>query len=176
VIIDRLPDEVRAALGDESVPDWRAPMLATLTDKRFSDPRWLFERKFDGVRCLAFRAGDRVRLLSRNRRPLDTTYPELVDALATQDTSRFVVDGEVVAFEGRRTKLCAATGSARHYRSRRGTCSRHPRSPADTCRRCTPDGFAQSSSRRSRSRNGRGTASCATRATAVCAATRAQPM
>ncbi|OIN81974.1 non-homologous end-joining DNA ligase [Mycobacterium malmoense] len=105
-----LPGSVRAALHDEPVPDWRAPMLATLTDKRFSDPQWIFERKFDGMRCLAFRDGDRVRLLSRNRQPLNGTYPELVDALAAQHTTRFVVDGEVVAFEGRRTSFARLQG------------------------------------------------------------------
>ena len=92
------------------MPDWRAPTLATLTDKRFSDPQWIFERKFDGMRCLAFRDGDRVRLLSRNRQPLNGTYPELVDALAAQHTTRFVVDGEVVAFEGRRTSFARLQG------------------------------------------------------------------
>lgn len=105
-----LPGSVRAALHDEPVPDWRAPTLATLTDKRFSDPQWIFERKFDGMRCLAFRDGDRVRLLSRNRQPLNGTYPELVDALAAQHTTRFVVDGEVVAFEGRRTSFARLQG------------------------------------------------------------------
>jgi bifunctional non-homologous end joining protein LigD len=105
-----LPDSVRAALRDEPVPDWRAPTLATLTEKRFSDPGWIFERKFDGMRCLAFRDGDQVRLLSRNRQSLNGTYPELVDALATQRASRFVVDGEVVAFEGRRTSFARLQG------------------------------------------------------------------
>ncbi|OBF63276.1 ATP-dependent DNA ligase [Mycobacterium sp. 852002-50816_SCH5313054-b] len=100
-----LPASVRAALRDEPVPDWRAPTLATLTEKRFSDPDWIFERKFDGMRCLAFRDGDQVRLLSRNRQPLNGTYPELVDALGAQHTTRFVVDGEVVAFAGRRTSF-----------------------------------------------------------------------
>jgi bifunctional non-homologous end joining protein LigD len=105
-----LPESVRAALHDEPVPDWRAPTLATLTERRFSDPRWIFERKFDGMRCLAFRDGDRVQLLSRNRQPLNGTYPELVDALAAQHTTRFVVDGEVVAFEGRRTSFARLQG------------------------------------------------------------------
>ncbi|MEE6176716.1 non-homologous end-joining DNA ligase [Mycobacterium sp. 050134] len=100
-----LPAPVRAALRDEPVPDWCAPTLATLTDKRFSDPDWIFERKFDGMRCLAFRDGERVRLLSRNRLSLNDTYPELVDALGAQRTTRFVVDGEVVAFDGRRTSF-----------------------------------------------------------------------
>jgi DNA ligase D-like protein (predicted ligase) len=105
-----LPGAVRDALHDEPVPDWRAPTLATLTDKRFSDPQWIFERKFDGMRCLAFRDGDRVRLLSRNRQPLNGTYPELVDALTAQHTSRFVADGEVVAFDGRRTSFARLQG------------------------------------------------------------------
>jgi bifunctional non-homologous end joining protein LigD len=105
-----LPGSVREALHDEPVPDWRAPTLATLTDKRFSDPRWIFERKFDGMRCLAFRDADLVRLVSRNRQPLNGTYPELVDALTDQHTTRFVVDGEVVAFRGRRTSFARLQG------------------------------------------------------------------
>jgi len=80
-------------------------MLATLTDRRFSDPRWLFERKLDGERCLAFRDGERVRLLSRTRRHLDGTYPEVVDALARERVGDFVVDGEVVAFDRGRTSF-----------------------------------------------------------------------
>jgi DNA ligase D-like protein (predicted ligase) len=108
--LSSLPPSVRAALHDEPVPDWRTPTLATLTDKRFSDPNWIFERKFDGMRCLAFRDGDRVRLLSRNRLPLNGTYPELVDALGAQDDTRFVLDGEVVAFEGRRTSFARLQG------------------------------------------------------------------
>jgi DNA ligase D-like protein (predicted ligase) len=62
------------------------------------------------MRCLAFRDGGRVRLLSRNRQALNGTYPELVEALAAQHTSRFVVDGEVVAFEGRRTSFARLQG------------------------------------------------------------------
>jgi DNA ligase D-like protein (predicted ligase) len=92
------------------VPNWQSPTLATLTDRRFSDPQWLFERKLDGVRGLAFRDGDEVRLLSRNRLSLNGTYPEIVDALAKQDTAHFVVDGEIVAFEGRRTSFARLQG------------------------------------------------------------------
>ncbi|HZA76320.1 MAG TPA: non-homologous end-joining DNA ligase [Acidimicrobiales bacterium] len=80
-------------------------MLATLTDRRFSDPGWLFERKLDGERCLAFREGRNLQLLSRRRQPLGRTYPELVDVLATQEPPDFVVDGEVVAFEDGRTSF-----------------------------------------------------------------------
>ena len=73
-------------------------MLATLADQPFSDPDWVFERKLDGVRCLAFRDRGDVRLMSRNRKPLTDTYPEVAAALARQRKSRFVVDGEIVAF------------------------------------------------------------------------------
>jgi bifunctional non-homologous end joining protein LigD len=109
-VIGGLPDELRGALRDETVPTWRPPTLATLTDRRFSDPRWIFERKLDGVRALAFRDGDQVRLLSRNRLSLNNTYPEIVEALAKQDTSQFVMDGEIVAFEGRRTSFARLQG------------------------------------------------------------------
>jgi DNA ligase D-like protein (predicted ligase) len=97
---DRLTDDERAALKDAGHPDWLSPMLATLTDDRFSDPDWLFERKLDGERLLAFRDGDRVRLLTRNRKSAADTYPEIVKALGNQSASGFVVDGEVVAFDG----------------------------------------------------------------------------
>ena len=50
-------------------------MLATLTDRRFSDPNWIFEHKLDGERCLAFKHGPTVRLLSRNKQHLNNTYP-----------------------------------------------------------------------------------------------------
>ena len=93
VVIDGLPDDLRP-----------------LTDRRFSDPHWIFERKLDGVRGLAFRDGARVRLLSRNGQKLNGTYPELVEALVKQDRCRFVVDGEIVAFEGRRTRFSRLQG------------------------------------------------------------------
>jgi len=76
-------------------------MRATLTDERFSDPDWIFERKLDGERVLVFRQGKRVRLLSRNKKLLNNTYPELVDAYRKQPNGNFIVDGEVVAFQGR---------------------------------------------------------------------------
>jgi bifunctional non-homologous end joining protein LigD len=80
-------------------------MLATLTHERFSDPAWLFERKFDGERCLAYRSGRTVRLFSRNRKPLDGTYPEIAAALEKQASDSWVIDGEVVAFEGEQTSF-----------------------------------------------------------------------
>jgi DNA ligase D-like protein (predicted ligase) len=80
-------------------------MLATLTHERFSDPVWIFERKLDGERCLAWRSGPAVHLFSRNRKQLDDTYPEIVDALKAERAPSFLLDGEIVAFEGDRTSF-----------------------------------------------------------------------
>jgi bifunctional non-homologous end joining protein LigD len=88
--------------GGSQQPDWLEPELATLTADRFSDPAWLFERKFDGERCLAFRAGQQLRLMTRNRQQVTSTYPEIADALQAQQASDFITDGEVVAFDGDR--------------------------------------------------------------------------
>jgi bifunctional non-homologous end joining protein LigD len=80
-------------------------MLAVLTEERFSDPDWIFERKLDGERSLAFRRGTRLWLLSRTEQRLNDTYPEIVEALLAQDCTDFVVDGEIVAFEGAQTSF-----------------------------------------------------------------------
>ncbi len=100
-----LSESSQAKLRQTPFPAWVSPMLATLTDRRFSDPHWIFERKLDGERCLAFRDGDSIRLNSRNRHVLNEQYPELVRTLGKQPQRRFIVDGEIVAFEGRLTSF-----------------------------------------------------------------------
>ena len=100
--ITQSPAARRAALG---TPGWLEPELATLTKDRFSDPAWLYERKLDGERCLAYRSGDEVLLMTRNRQDVSRTYPEVRDVLAAQATPEFVCDGEVVAFEGAATRF-----------------------------------------------------------------------
>lgn len=105
-----LSGEERERLRTAPHPVWTAPMLAKLTDKPFSDPDWLFERKLDGERALAFRHGDGVRLLSRNRKSLNASYPELVEALARQPSTDFVADGEIVAFDGHVTSFARLQG------------------------------------------------------------------
>src|SRR5687767_15848813 len=57
--------ELRLAMP--RMPDWLEPMAATLTEERFSGPEWIFERKFDGIRGLAFKQGKNVVIYSRNR-------------------------------------------------------------------------------------------------------------
>jgi len=91
-------------------PSWIEPMLATLTNRRFSDHNWIFEHKLDGERCLAFRQGRAVRLLSRNKQRLNNTYPEVAEALEREADHDWVVDGEIVAFEGNRTSFAKLQG------------------------------------------------------------------
>jgi bifunctional non-homologous end joining protein LigD len=74
-------------------PDWVEPMAATLTQERFAGPEWIFERKLDGIRVLAFRRGRDVRLLSRNRLPQN--LPAVADAIASLPVQEIVLDGEV---------------------------------------------------------------------------------
>ncbi|MFO7960279.1 MAG: non-homologous end-joining DNA ligase [Nitriliruptoraceae bacterium] len=102
---ERLSAEDRERLREEPFPDWLDPMLATLTDDHFSDPDWLYERKLDGERVLAYRSDEGVRLVSRNATELNDTYPELHDALGRASRVAGVLDGEVVAFEGSRTSF-----------------------------------------------------------------------
>jgi bifunctional non-homologous end joining protein LigD len=108
--LDAVPEDERPLLRRRRHPRWVEPMAATLTDDHFSDPEWLYERKLDGIRLLAFGDGRRVRLLSRNQLDDTGAYPEVADALQAQDTTDFVVDGEVVAFEGRQTSFARLQG------------------------------------------------------------------
>ncbi len=76
-----------------AVPEWLEPMAATLTQERFNGPEWTFERKFDGIRLLAFKRGKLVRLLSRNRLPQH--IPALEAAIANLPVRDLIIDGEL---------------------------------------------------------------------------------
>jgi len=78
---------------DESFPDWLVPMAATLTQQRFTAEGWLFERKLDGIRLLAFKRGNDVRLLSRNALPQQ--HPALAAAIAALPRAELILDGEL---------------------------------------------------------------------------------
>jgi ATP-dependent DNA ligase len=75
-------------------------MAATLTDKRFTGPEWIFERKLDGIRLLAFKNGADVRLLSRNRLPQNAAYPSVVQAVEALPVHDVVLDGEATGVWG----------------------------------------------------------------------------
>ena len=100
-----------------AAPTTAGAMKAVLTDARFSDPEWIFERKLDGIRCIAIRDGGPVRLLSRNDLALNGRYPGVAAALDADPHTRFAVDGEVVAFEGAETSFArlAHPGAAIFY-------------------------------------------------------------
>jgi len=83
---------------ETKMPDWLEPMAATLTQERFSGPDWLFERKFDGIRLLAYKSGEGVRLFSRNRLPQH--LPEITRAVAGLPADEVILDGEVT-WDGR---------------------------------------------------------------------------
>lgn len=104
-LLGLLEPEERTSLQEGPVPKRVDPMLAVLTDEPFTDPDWIFERKLDGERCLAFRDGDQVRLRSRSHQELSGTYPELIAPLRDVESDHFVVDGEVVAFSGSHTSF-----------------------------------------------------------------------
>jgi DNA ligase D-like protein (predicted ligase) len=95
----------RALLKPEPLPDRVDPMKAVLTEERFSDPAWIYERKLDGIRCIAIKADQRVRLLSRNDLSLNARFAGVAAALEEDAGTRFVLDGEVVAFAGGQTSF-----------------------------------------------------------------------
>src|ERR1700729_3082458 len=89
-----------------AMPSWVEPQLATLTRERFSSEEWIFERKLDGERCLAFADSGGVRLLSRSQHDVTRTFPEIAGALsAKRHDGGLVIDGEIVAFEGSQTRF-----------------------------------------------------------------------
>jgi DNA ligase D-like protein (predicted ligase) len=108
--LERLLRDGDPRLRRRPQPDWIQPMLATLTENRFSDSDWMFERKLDGVRCLVLRRGKRVSLRSRNRKTINNHYPELAEAIGRQSPDRFIADGEIVAFEGGQTSFSRLQG------------------------------------------------------------------
>jgi DNA ligase D-like protein (predicted ligase) len=77
-------------------------MLATLTENLPGSGKWVYEPKLDGVRALIYVNGGKVRMYSRNRKPLNDAYPELVEALGKAVRGDAVLDGEVVAFDAER--------------------------------------------------------------------------
>lgn len=81
-------------------PEWIVPMAATLTQERFAGSEWLFERKLDGIRMLAFKNGDDVRLYSRNRLLQD--YPSVARAIAQLPVHDVILDGEAAWDPGSR--------------------------------------------------------------------------
>ena len=79
------------------MPEWLEPMAATLTQERFAGADWLFEKKYDGIRLLAYKRGKDIKLYSRNR--LLQHLPAIEHAIAAIPANDFILDGEV-AWDG----------------------------------------------------------------------------
>jgi bifunctional non-homologous end joining protein LigD len=81
------------------LPQRIEPMLATLAAKPFSDPKWLFEIKWDGYRVQAVVADGKVRLWTRNLKDAATYFPRLLSPPSWIEAREAIVDGEVVALD-----------------------------------------------------------------------------
>jgi bifunctional non-homologous end joining protein LigD len=76
-----------------SFPEWLVPMAATLTQERFDGPDWVFERKYDGIRLLAYKRGNDVQLFSRNH--LSQNLPSVQRAIERLPNNELILDGEI---------------------------------------------------------------------------------
>ncbi len=92
------PAELSGARKD-AMPDWTEPMLATLMERPFSDPNWLFEIKWDGVRALAWIADGAMTLRSRAGGDITKQYPELASLPEVFCARQAILDGEIVALD-----------------------------------------------------------------------------
>lgn len=99
-LLESLTSREREALREADTPGKLSPMLATLTDEPFSDHEWIYERKLDGERCLAWVSGGEAVLRSRSGNDNTASYPEVAEALGRQARADVLVDGEMVAFDG----------------------------------------------------------------------------
>jgi len=103
--LDLLSQQEKKLLHKKTMPSFIKPMLATLTEERFSDPNWIFERKLDGERCLLFKKGKNITLKSRNDKILNHSYPEIITALKKLNLPDCILDGEIVALTKKTTSF-----------------------------------------------------------------------
>jgi len=86
----------KPALAELGVPLTLAPMEALLVAELPKEPGWQFEPKWDGFRCLAFRAGTEVEIKAKSGKSLSRFFPEVLDNLRALPAKQFVLDGELV--------------------------------------------------------------------------------
>jgi bifunctional non-homologous end joining protein LigD len=97
-LLESLPADQKKKLVRMPQPEWEDPMLATLTHHHFSDPGWVYDRKLDGARCITYRKGNDIGLMSRTRHEMSTSFPEIREAFAALPPGDYILDGEIVAF------------------------------------------------------------------------------
>ncbi|HEX3131429.1 MAG TPA: RNA ligase family protein [Thermoanaerobaculia bacterium] len=76
-----------------------APMLADEVKRPFHRPGWVYEEKYDGYRMVAYKEGDRVRLISRNRKDFTRQFSNITDAIGALKAKTLILDGEVAVFD-----------------------------------------------------------------------------
>jgi len=79
-----------------------ADVGATLRDRPFHKPNWIYEEKYDGIRILAYKEENRVSLLSRNDKNRTKDFPDIVSAIVNLSPGTLLLDGEIVVFDSRR--------------------------------------------------------------------------
>jgi len=94
------PGEVEGA-HRAAMPTKLEPMLATIGDRPFSNPDWLFEIKWDGVRALAFIDGGELTIRARSGADITARYPELAGLSNAISASQAILDGEIAALDER---------------------------------------------------------------------------
>jgi bifunctional non-homologous end joining protein LigD len=103
--IEEVADDKGAKTWTRGIATWSPPMLATLVDADAwlaeKHDGWVFQRKFDGLRCVAVRNGDRIELWSRNHNSFNARFPNVVAELKASPVDNFTLDGELVAHNGK---------------------------------------------------------------------------
>lgn len=97
----RLPRMENKGLQSMSVKQDLSPMEARLVDQLPKGEDWLYEPKWDGFRCLAYKRHQSVTLRSKSARPLDRYFPDIVGVLEKLAAKQFVLDGELLVEGGR---------------------------------------------------------------------------
>ena len=126
-----LPGAKKAAM-----PARISPMLATLIEKPFSDPDWLFEIKWDGVRCLAYLDDGKLTLRARSESDITARYPELATLPEMIHARRAILDGEIVALDERGISSFERLQQRMHVRApspSRWSRKRRPPTTSSTC-------------------------------------------
>ncbi len=115
-LLSGLFEDERTLVTAAPPPRGADAMKAVLNREPFSDPDWIYERKLDGIRCIAICDGEAVRMLSRNDLELGGRYPEIREALAARAGGlRLALDGEVVALDHGQTSFAALAGRGHAY-------------------------------------------------------------
>jgi DNA ligase D-like protein (predicted ligase) len=96
-----MPAAARPPRRLRSLPAHVQPMLCALVADAFDDPDWIFEPKLDGLRVIARFDGRQINLLSRNDKPQERAFPDIVNALRKAVSRPIILDGEIVCLDER---------------------------------------------------------------------------